>query len=231
LLTTSNEDKNELINKDEKIRLFQTQLEKLKNDYTKDYEEMIMKNMNNNKLEKENLVLKYTREKEEKEINYKLNLDKINRQIEETKEKTNIQLTTMENDFKDMQLQHEKDLQKSELKFEDAIKQAEYIMFEQDNNNKSLNQTTEDLKIELNKNDNLYKKDLNQLEEKVEQLAMSAKDEQDKFGRFRIEKNNELDNLARHYREITRELSLKTEVIDELTREKEDLRTSIKELQ
>lgn len=231
LLIISNEDKNEIIVKENKIKLFQTQLEKLKNDYTKDYEDMIIKSVSNNKLEKEKLELKYTNEMEKMELNYKLNLDNINRQIEETKEKTNIQLTTMEHEFKDIQLQHEKDLQKSELKFEDAIKQAEYIMFEQDSNNKLLNQTTEDLKLELNKNDNLYKKDLTQLEDKVEQLAMSAKDEQDKFGRFRIEKNNEIDNMARHYREITRELSLKTEVIDELTREKEDLRTSIKELQ
>jgi len=162
---------------------------------------------------------------------YNKNIETLNKYIEETQNRTNTQLSNMENEFKGIQLQHEKDMRDAETKFDESVKQAEQIIYEQDNNNKKMNQTIEDLKSQLNINDNNHKKDLSSLEEKVEQLAVSAKNEQNKFQQFRSEKNNETDNMARHYRELTRELSLKTEVIDELTREKEDLRTSIKELQ
>lgn len=73
-----------------------------------------------------------------------------------------------------------------------------------------------------------YKKELQRLESKFMEVAQKSELEMDNFNRFKQDKLMNLENLQRNLREARNEIHAKDAIIDDMSKDKDNMRSSIR---
>jgi len=73
-----------------------------------------------------------------------------------------------------------------------------------------------------------YKKELQRLESKFMEVAQKSELEMDNFNRFKQDKMLGLETMQRNIRELRNEINAKDAIIDDMTRDKDEMRHSLK---
>lgn len=73
-----------------------------------------------------------------------------------------------------------------------------------------------------------YKKELQRLESKFMEVAQKSELEMDNFNRFKQDKLLNMETLQRNIREFRNEINAKDAIIDDMTKDKDEMRSSLK---
>jgi len=179
------------------------------------------------KVDAENAMVVAQNEIENK---YKKQLSSLQKEVETLKIESGKELRTVLGDLGNLKLQYQYEAEQTAQSFDQSLGQIEYsLKLEKDKSEKYKNEA-ERLQSEIEQAKEEHKSELYQLETKMKHLNQSLMSDTEKYKKIKKEKSEEVDNLSKKIRELTAELTLKNEVITEMSNESQSQRQQLKEL-
>jgi len=162
---------------------------------------------------------------------HKSQLGTINSYVDELKAQSAEDLAKMEKEIATLEANHREEMSNLLSVCENDVRKLEVTVTDEADRNEDLRSQLRKLEEERKRLQESYLHQIANLEKKQEELNDATRGDQEKYLQYKMEKNAEIENLSRQLRELSRELALKNDVVDELTKEKDILRQRFRESQ
>ncbi len=167
--------------------------------------------------------------KRDLEQKHKQQLAGLQKQIETIKFDSSKELSGVLSDVGNLKAQHQYETQQLIQGYETSLIQAESSFRTERDQVEKLRLENDRLQQELENSKEEQKSQVGQLETKVKKLGQSMADDGDRYRKMKSDKGDEVEMLNRKVRDLSSELMLKAEVVEELTMERESLRAKLRD--